>query len=173
MRKGLLMTSICFGFIFFYSLAFAGGAIKKSKGQTLYVSTSYNCSWDELNDTCAGPSSFSRLIIRNVDPYNSITVTSIELIDPDGDIAHVFQDFPQHINRFSSISVLANNNTLAPLLPWPLSGGRPFFLVKWEAAVKVIPPLMGTTVVTPSGELLTLKGIVIDEEKGSKKDDDD
>ena len=136
MKRTALVLSVAFCLIFLSTSVFAGKATgNKSLGQTVYVPASYNS--HPVHDY------YTRIAIRNIDPAGKITVTSVAFYDPDGNWVKEFLVADLDIDSWSSKTYAASPNTLNQLARYPREGGRPFFIVKWEAEAKVIPPSIG------------------------------
>jgi hypothetical protein len=83
----------------------------------------------------------TRLFVRNTDMNNSITVNSVRFYDPDGSLVKEFLITPITLSPLASISFGANGSTLG-VPPYPVSGGRPSFIVDWSASAKVNTPII-------------------------------
>ena len=139
----LITLLVCFALV---STPALGGGFKRSIGQTVYAAANHNCyfPWpppenrEEWNCTL---SVNSRLVIRNLDLNHSITVTEINLFDPDGDF--VLGLLPEPLELYPLASETFNVPGSGPLaLPyWTVyTEGRPSFIVKWTAQRRVRPP---------------------------------
>ena len=132
----------------------------KSFGQVVHVVASYQCNnWDNMYQRCYGDSSRTRLVIRNLDPTNSIEIESIRWGTPDGFIVEELLDVPVSLNPFASTSLLTTSHTIS-LPPFSFDGGRPFFIIEWTSYEKVVPPKIGTIIVAidPSMGITGMKG---------------
>ena len=145
MKKAGFAISVVLCLVLLSTKVFAFGTVTKSRGQIVYASASY---------ITGGVSTASRLVIRNLDPNNSITVNSVDFYDPDGVLVFSFPQaadgstFPKEIDPLASISVWAHPYVLVPegVYPSPSSLGRHSFLVDWEADRVVNAPSMGVVV---------------------------
>ena len=129
-----------------------GNGFNKSAGQTVYVAFAYNCQW-----SLSGPPSGitpanectnavnSRLIIRNVDSDDSITITEMNFYDPDGTFLGDYLDF---IGGPFDIAPLASRTfAIDPSYPYWPNNVRPSFIVKWTADRAVHPPSISSAIV--------------------------
>lgn len=175
-RTMVLVSAFCLMFVF---AASTSNADEFSKGQTVYVPATLL----SLPSPSGGTQSFlTRVIIRNLDVNNHITLTSVAFYDSIGNLATLylqgvpFSDFVSGsvtINPLSSDSFLVSPFMTAPLgEPFPswvtdAGGGRPFFIVKWEANNKVVAPYIeGATIVLNNGIYNGFgyrKGVVLEE----------
>ena len=138
MKRIALVLSVAFCLIFLSTAVFAGKAIdSKSLGQTVYVPAA--CHINTLNQLV-----ITRLVIRNTDPAEKITVTSVAFYDPDGNWVKEFLGADLDIESWSAKTFSANPNTI-PGSHYP-NEGRPCFIVKWEAVDKVIPPIITSAI---------------------------
>ncbi|HDH99023.1 MAG TPA: DUF3124 domain-containing protein [Deltaproteobacteria bacterium] len=135
-----------FGILFLLALlsttVFAKGP-PKSKGQTIYAPAVHNdfSFYDENQNLVLRQIGITRLIIRNTDQSESITVTSVNFYSPDGTLAYVYVDEPLVLQPLESITFIAKPSvTKEPL--WDSDDGRPSFIVKWESERKVSTPVI-------------------------------
>ena len=157
MKKAVFFVSIALCLILLSTTAFAWGEIKRSKGQTVYVPAT--------STEVAGQLTYTRVIIRNIDPNNSITVNSVSFYDPNGGFVQEFLAEPVTVGPWKSISDFIIFGD--PI--YPSDAGRPFFVVEWQADNWVIP----SSIVASQGVLVPgtfelrgwdkLQGIVIKE----------
>jgi hypothetical protein len=167
MKRTALILSVAFCLIFLSTAVFAGKPTdSKSFGQTVYVPAAYN---DYPNNQRV----ITRIVIRNIDPAEKITVTSVAFYDPYGNFVKEFLGnpvVPVDIEYWSSKTYAANSVTLSGVTPYLYDEGRPCFIVKWEAEDKVIAPMINSgvaawdTVTNRFMGLMTTSGKVIEEE---------
>jgi len=143
MKKWVPYLSVLFLSVLLSSAAFGQGLVDKSAGRTLYVPAtyvdfSYKNSADEMDLNQIG---ITRLIIRNLDPKNSITVVSADFYSPEGALSYRFLDQPLELGPWATETFMASPSNIGLPL-WDKDGGRPFFVVKWEADRKVISPII-------------------------------
>ena len=132
MKKAALFVSIALCLILLSTTAFAWGEIKRSKGQTVYVpATSIKVGDHQY--------SYTKVIIRNIDPNNSITVNSVKFYDPNGDFVREFLDEPVTVEHWESLSHILISGLLEGDPIYAHDEGRPFFIVEWQADNWVIP----------------------------------
>ena len=140
MKKTALVLSVAFCLIFLSTAVFADKLTdNKSSGQTVYVPASYN---EYPNNHLF----ITRIVIRNIDPEKKITVKSVAFYDPYGEFVKEFLEADEDIENWSSKTYATNSVTLPEVSLYPYEGGRPCFIVKWEAEDKVIAPLINSGV---------------------------
>ena len=133
MKKIALIGIILLTTVLFSSSLFAG-MVEKSRGQVVVAGVGYtNFSNGSINQ-----SSSTRITIRNIDPDNIITVTSIKFYNPDGVMVLEYLDEPIEIGPLASKTFLAATTTL-PIPPYDKDEGRPCFIVEWQADTRVMP----------------------------------
>jgi hypothetical protein len=135
-------------------------------GQTVYVPIDYHRNFSfTVSEATVTQISDSRLIIRNLDPYNSIIVTSIKMFDPfgapvevsnpSGDPLEVFDGMVNYLPRTlyggESMSQGVAGPVFAPFGGLPLyhfTDGRPYLIVEWvsESHNRVLKPKIGATI---------------------------
>ena len=131
MKKAAFFVSIALCLILLSTTAFAWGEIKRSKGQTVYVpATSIKVGDHQY--------SYTKVIIRNVDPNNSITVNSVSFYNPNGGFVREFLDEPVTVGPWGSLSDILISGLLGDPI-YAHDEGRPFFIVEWQADNWVIP----------------------------------
>ena len=132
--------------------ASADNVARASHG-TVYVPAS----WQQLPFTTpvGGVNQYivSRLIIRNTDMNDSITLNSVRFHGPEGELVHEFVTDPITLSALSSTSFLANTGTLG-IPAYTTDGGRPSFIVEWGAPTKVNMPIIENLQVVVQGELV-------------------
>lgn len=126
---------------------------KKSTGQTVYLGLgkffANNNSVTQFFNT--------RIILRNLDIYNSITITSVEIFGPDGvgDFIVDLADEPIVLAPLASTTLGLDSRV--PFLE-DGSGGRQSALITWESILPVNPPdfvtAIASNLVTPDGIIL-------------------
>jgi len=78
---------------------------KMSRGQTVYAPAAHNCFKEDTGSGDCILSSTTGLIIRNLDSNFPITLTSIELYSPTGDLVYdLLEDGPQSINPLPRVT---------------------------------------------------------------------
>jgi hypothetical protein len=175
-KMTVLVPLVCFLSLF---AATTSNAAELSKGQSVYVPATVL----SLPSPGGGTQLFvTRVLIRNVDSNNPITLTSVAFYDSDGNLATLYLPggpFSDFISGSESISPLSSDSFLvSPFItvpagdPFPswvtdAGGGRPFFIVKWEANGKVgAPYIEGATIVLNNGIYNGFgyrKGVVLEE----------
>ena len=152
--KKIAVLSVVLSLILCSTTAFAG---KKFVGQTVYVPAAQNdfCMYDESENLVLEQYLLTRLIIRNIDPIKSITLTSVKFFDPDG--VCVMEYLPDVIvlSPLASVTYVASPSVnKAPY--YDKSGGRLSFIVQWEADENVNPPIIESArafvTIGPEGE---------------------
>jgi len=178
MKKAGIIVSLFLCLILLSTSAFAGGIGKRVTGQTIYVPIDYhqNFSFTILVDQPCPPCTLppcppcpppvpstvsqisnSRLIIRNLDLDNSLTVTSIRMFDPYG---VPVEEFDCVVRRISLPITLYAGESMTLGVASPVFGpcgdpglyhftdGRPYLIVEWvsESKKKVIQPKIGATI---------------------------
>jgi hypothetical protein len=138
--------------------AFGFDLPKQSFGQVVYVPAS----WQNISTT--GQTSSSRLYIRNIDRRKNIVVKSVKFLDPDGNVVKDLLDGRDCAGVFTGPTSVSLNPlhttsfitriTTVCVPQFPLDGGRPAWLVEWEAADRsyAVAPLISATadVLTPT-----------------------
>jgi len=166
MRKAVILTSVILSLVLVAGLAFAGSVVKSS-GQTVYVSASF---FEIVSPT--NPDSWvmvTRMVIRNTDPENAITINSVKYYSQNGEELYDYLNDEQPtpngpidpigpitIDPFCSKSFKTSSVLFDP---HPVNEGRPFFLVEWEAGKRVIAPIIGAGIATVNpgtGEVTSL-----------------
>jgi hypothetical protein len=148
MKKIMLILSVAFCLIFICtSSSFA--FFFKSYGQTVYVGTGFlTWSSDGVNYY-----SWSRIVIRNVDPDTPIRVKRVNFYGqniphpPTKPLLPVKEFLSEDVNiaPWTSIAYKANQGTLG-VPPYSPNNDRPFFIVEWEADERIIPPSIGALI---------------------------
>lgn len=119
----------------------AAGAWRHGAARTVYV-PSPACTYG------GGLTWVSRLQVRNMDPYLPFSLESVEFRGPDGSLVKSFLDEPVQVEPWSSLTFLAS--------PWSvgdpgeevwfdIDGGRPFFLVRYDAGRLLNEPSVSAT----------------------------
>ncbi len=149
MRKAVVLASVIVSLVLVAGLAFAGSVVKSS-GQTVYVPASF-FGYD-------GGMMVTRMVIRNTDPENAITVNSVKYYSHDGIQLYEYLIQPITIGPFYSKSFKTTNDEFLH----DMNDGRPFFLVEWEAEKRVIAPRIGAGIATinlSTGEVTSLSSV--------------
>jgi hypothetical protein len=136
--------------------AWSGSDIALSGGQTVYVPI-YSHIYSGLKGR---PFSLAAtLSIRNTDPKNAITLVSVKYYDSDGKLVKEYLGKPAELKAMATTRyILTEGDTTG--------GSGANFLVKWQSAVKVNPPLIeGVMIGTRSGQGISFvsRGQVINE----------
>ena len=121
----------------------AGSEIALSAGQTVYVPI-YSHIYSGLKGRPFGLA--ATLSIRNTDPKHAITLVSVKYFDSAGKLVKEYLEKPAELAAMASTRyILPEGDT---------SGGSGAnFLVKWQSAKKVNPPLIeGVMIGTRSGQ---------------------
>ena len=180
MKKAIVFLSVALCLILLSTTAFAfGPKVKKSRGQTVFVAAAYSDLSYKKDDVTINQVCVTRLIIRNTDLDLPITVNSVAFYDPDGNWVKEFLEspvLPVLINPLASITFLASGSTLG-VDPYDIDGGRPCFLVEWEANRPTnVPSISGIVLILrPDGNWVEFlagmsgTGIVIEEKRKFKK----
>jgi hypothetical protein len=145
MKKIAVVLTFAVAFCFVLGSVTVAFACVKCLGQTVYVPGTYN----KISDYEV---TVTRIIIRNLDPNTPITLTSVNFYDPNGTLAweYVDEEAPEVIQPMASFSYVAS-----PMIPgfpdrYPREGGRPYFIVKWEANERVLKPSCSAALLTYS-----------------------
>ena len=153
MKKVLILISLMLCILLVSAPAFGDGS-KKSKGQTVYAAMNHNCYNPYWPPSGIDPglctwSVNTRLSIRNVDFKHPITVTEINIHDPDGIFMLNFLDFyggPVDIAPLASATfAAAGGPPNAPDYWSAVFAGHPSFIVKWIAKRAVHPPIIASS----------------------------
>ena len=164
MKKTALVFSVVLVVVFLTALSLPGqenkhngiraahsrvGQVDRSRGQLLYVPTAYlDLSYGDDPDRTY-QYAFTRLVIRNLDPFLPITVNSVIFYDQNGvERLNLLGEKPVIIEAFKSISLSIGLITMYPkgIMPGDPNLGRSFVLVDWDAGKKVITPKIGSSV---------------------------
>ena len=116
-----------------------GQSVTLSRGQIVYAPASHTCMrWDSGN--CIR-SMRTGLSIRNIDLNFPITLISIQLYDPDGNlIDELLDDLNDDYKTLAPLTSIGFNTDPYDLYPWP--GGRLSFIVKWKSSRYVNAPII-------------------------------
>ncbi len=110
-------------------------SISRSTGQTVYVPATFVKFFYGSPEPGGQPrkeTTATRLIIRNLDRKNTLRLISVDYYDPTGTLVKQYIDNEVQIAPFHSVTYLASQGELG-ITPFPVEGGRPFFLVKWSS----------------------------------------
>ena len=152
MKKLLVLIAVCLGLTLITGSVLAkpptdgDSNVDKSMGQTLYLPLAHmDLSYDPAGDgQILFQYIFNRMLIRNTDPNNQLTVTSLEIYDPDGQLITELIDTPIVLGPLASTSytipsdIPRNDGTIA---------GRHCALVTWQADDYVVQPNIATAFV--------------------------
>jgi hypothetical protein len=133
-----MLVVLCMGVLIAQQPAYAETTLKKVKAQTVYVPATFQF-WP-------GQTSATRVVIRNIDPDATITLTSVAFYyNGEEGIVKEFVVSPLGVAPWDSVSyhTKAIDITEVPLYgvdDW--NGRRPFFVVKWETQKKALPPII-------------------------------
>jgi hypothetical protein len=155
-------------FIYFFLLIFLVGIlapvdlsaedIKLSSGQTVYVSI-----YSHIYSGVKGrPFDLAAILsIRNTNPNNSITLTSVKYYDSDGKLLKEYLSIPLQLKALVSTRYIITEGDKT-------GGSGANFLVKWKSEKKVNPPIIeGVMIGTHSGQGISFvsRGQVIKEDR--------
>ena len=117
-------------------MATSGFALEHCKYQRIFVPALCN-HWPE-------GLSYTRLVIRNVDQYNNINLTSLDFFDPNGVLVHSFDLTGKEtlVPRQSVSFLLDSSSPLCSGSQFDRNSGRPSFIVKWRSREWVLPPIV-------------------------------
>lgn len=116
---------------------------QKSRGQTVYVQAGYN---DFTSLVGQVEKSATSLVIYNSDRQTSITLKSVKFYNPQGAFVKEYLSAPQSIPPLASVSFITDFASLG-VNPYDGSGGRPTFMVQWEAGGVVCAPVIESRMV--------------------------
>lgn len=142
MKKLLALLILCFGITLIAGNCFAKGTlIPKSNGQTLFLPLAHmDFSYDRGDGQIIYQRIFNRIMLRNTDPNHQISITSIKIFDPDGQLLTELIDTPVSLGPLASTTygmpheIPFHDSTIT---------GRHCALVTWQAAEEVIHPNIG------------------------------
>ena len=141
--------------VFAIALLWSAGVLAENTPKASHGMVYVSAAWQQQNfttpDRTVGQFIVSRLVIRNTDMGESITVNSVRFFGPDGDLVHEFVTDPITLSPLASTSFLANR--ALPIPAYPFSGGRPCFIVEWVATTKVNKPIIENLHTVVQGEL--------------------
>lgn len=123
---GLVITGV------FSGNGMAASSIALSKGQNVYVpiySHIYHGDHERPFELTA------TLSIRNTDPKHAITLLSADYFDSNGNFLKNYVEKPIQLKNLSSIRYIIKSTDTS-------GGSGAKFIVKWESAVSVNPPLI-------------------------------
>jgi len=139
MKKSSLIFSVVLIMLFFAAAPSSGQqAVPTSKGQTILVSAGYH----EYFYPSTYQYSITKLCIRNSDPNNGITLTSVALHDFDGNLVKEYLTTSEIMAPWTSRTFNANGSELS-WPPYDRETGRLMFVVKWQSNRGVLAPLVG------------------------------
>jgi hypothetical protein len=135
----------------------ADGNINRSSGQTVYVSI-YSHIYSGIK---ARPFELSAVLsIRNVDPKNSLTITTVRYYDSEGNPIKDYLDQPVQLRALASIRYIIPEGDKT-------GGSGANFIVKWKSENKINAPIIESVMIgTRSGQGISFvsRGQVIGEE---------
>jgi hypothetical protein len=137
--------------------AFAIGAVKLLKGQTLYVPSYSNIVSDYTHVNVR-----ANLLIHNTDPNNPITILRIDNYDTEGKLVEKFLSKPMQLNALAAIRYAIRNPKKGD------EGAGANFIVQWKSENKVTEPLIECIMVGShgtQGHTFSSQGRVIQEEE--------
>jgi len=155
-------------FVYFFLLIFLAGIlapvnisaedIKLSSGQTVYVPI-----YSHIYSGVKGrPFDLAAILsIRNTNPNNSITLTSVKYYDSDGKLLKEYLSIPLQLKALVSTRYIITEGDKT-------GGSGANFLVKWKSEKKVNPPIIeGVMIGTHSGQGISFvsRGQVIKEDR--------
>ena len=150
MKNLLKIFAVCLGIAIISGSALAkppqglgnNSDVEKSMGQTVYLPLAHmNFEFEQADGQVIYQRIFNRIMLRNTDPNNQITITSVEIYDPDGQLLVNLIEAPISLGPLASTTygipgnIPPNDNTVL---------GRHCALVKWEANNLVNHPNVGT-----------------------------
>jgi hypothetical protein len=132
--------------------------IKLSSGQTVYVPI-----YSHIYSGVKGrPFDLAAILsIRNTNPNNSITLTSVKYYDSDGKLLKEYLSIPLQLKALVSTRYIITEGDKT-------GGSGANFLVKWKSEKKVNPPIIeGVMIGTHSGQGISFvsRGQVIKEDR--------
>ncbi|MCB2184983.1 MAG: DUF3124 domain-containing protein [Deltaproteobacteria bacterium] len=147
---GLLAVLWCLG------PAAAGAEPGHSRGQTLYV-----CDYSSIyyGDRGRTINLTTTLSVRNTDPERKLTLRSVRYLDSQGKLVREYLAKPLELGPLASQHFLVEESDLS-------GGVGAKFLVVWEAAEPVSPPLAQAVMIgalANQGISLTCNGLVVRE----------
>jgi hypothetical protein len=155
-RVALLIAILSFGNLFLSPTPFAAG-VSLSKGQTVYVAT---YSFIRIGERGHPFQLATNLCIRNTDPTRSIKIISVDYHNTDGVLIKRF------LEKSLELKPLAATDFF--IKPSDVTGGlAPSFIVKWQSAKPVTPPIVEAAMIgdrSGLGVSLVLNGRVIQED---------
>jgi hypothetical protein len=155
-------------FLYFFLLIFLVGILapvnisaedlKLSSGQTVYVSI-----YSHIYSGVKGrPFDLAAILsIRNTNPNNSITLTSVKYYDSDGKLLKEYLSIPLRLNALVSTRYIITEGDKT-------GGSGANFIVVWKSDRKVNPPIIeGVMIGTHSGQGISFvsRGQVIKEDR--------
>ena len=154
MKKTMFATSVTLCLILLSTSVSAWG--NRVTVQTVYVTIAYHQNFSfTVSGSAVSQNSNSRLIIRNLDLDNPLTVTSIRMFDPYG---IPVTEFDCVVSRINLPITLEGGETMTLGVANPVFGpcgdpglyhfteGRPYLIVKWESNDRVFKPKIGATI---------------------------
>jgi len=113
----------------------------RSNGQTVYAAA---YSYVRMGTGKRKVLVASTLVIRNIDPVNTITVTAADYRDSDGEHLRHYVEEPVAIGPMSSTEFVVHESDVT-------GGHSPSFTVKWRASSTVVAPVVETLVIGGRG----------------------
>lgn len=121
--------------------ALAAG-VAKTKGQTVYVPA---YTYVYFNEKGAKFPLTTTLLVHNTDSKNGIKLTSIKYFDSEGALVSEFAEKPKALAPLEALEVLVKK-------PPRKKGSGACFLVAWQAAKKVSPPIVECIMIGAQGQ---------------------
>jgi hypothetical protein len=142
--------------LFFFSTARAQANIELSKGQTVYVPA--------YSHIYSGDTEYKFLLavtlsIRNTDPKNALTITSVDYFDTNGKLIKKYIDKPVTLAPMSSTRYVVKESDES-------GGSGANFIVTWKADQAVHSPIIESVMIgarSQQGISFTSRGQVIQE----------
>ena len=158
LTRTLILSITILALIFFFTIPVqAEGDIRRSSGQAVYVSV-YSHIYSGVK---ARPFELGAILsIRNVDPKNSLTITTVMYYDSDGNPIKDYLDQPVQLNALASIRYIVPEGDKT-------GGSGANFIVRWKSEKKVNPPIIESIMIgTRSGQGISFvsRGQVIKED---------
>jgi hypothetical protein len=151
-KKSILI----FGFLLFFSNASAQTGIELSKGQTVYVPA--------YSHIYSGDAEYKFLLavtlsVRNTDPKNALTITSVDYFDTNGKLIKKYLEKPESLAPMASTRYVVQESDES-------GGSGANFIVMWKADQAVHSPIIESVMIgtrSQQGISFTSRGQVIQE----------
>jgi hypothetical protein len=150
------ISILIFGCLSFFSIAWAQANIELSKGQTVYVPA--------YSHIYSGDTEYKFLLavtlsIRNTDPKNTLTITSVDYFDTNGKLIKKYLDTPVSLAPMASTRYVVKESD-------ETGGSGANFIVTWKADQAVHSPIIESVMIgtrSQQGISFTSRGQVISE----------